>query len=165
MRTAWVSSGIAAIGVAFMLGGHLADRADAQSAGRLIRRPLVVVRSEWPPEPADIVNVQGEQFVASGAKATLYQVPPKHTLVVTDLLLDTEVNEDKFGAYTPRTLIPIRTEAEVRALRPAYLLVLPWHFRPGIVRREAEYLAAGGQLVFPLPHIDVVARPAARRAA
>ena len=67
-----------------------------------------------------------------------------------------EVNEDKFGVYTPRTLIPIASEADVRAMKPDYMLVLPWHFREGIVKREADYLAGGGKLVFPLPHIEVV---------
>lgn len=67
-----------------------------------------------------------------------------------------EVNEDKFGSYTPKTLIPICSEAEVKALKPDYMLVLPWHFREGIVRRESEYLANGGKLVFPLPRLEVV---------
>jgi|SRR5579872_1505848 len=71
-----------------------------------------------------------------------------------------EVNEEKFGCFTPQTLIPILPEAEVRSQRPDYLLVLPWHFRNGIVRREAAYLAAGGRLVFPLPHLETVAAPA-----
>jgi len=69
-----------------------------------------------------------------------------------------EVNEDKFGAFTPQTLIPIRSEADVRALRPDYLLVLPWHFRAGIVKREAPFLDAGGRLIFPLPEIETVDR-------
>jgi hypothetical protein len=76
-----------------------------------------------------------------------------------------EVNEDKFGAYTPGTGIPIRSEADVRRVRPDYLLVLPWHFKPGIVARESEYLAGGGKLLFPLPRIEVVAKAGARRAA
>ena len=46
-----------------------------------------------------------------------------------------------------------------RAVKPDYLLILPWHFRASIIRREADYLAGGGKLVFPLPHIDVVADP------
>ncbi len=86
-------------------------------------------------------------------------------LTARDLPAIAEINEDKFGAYTPGTWIPIRTEGQVRALKPDYLLVLPWHFRTGIVRREAEYLAAGGRLVFPLPRIEVVDRGVARRAA
>ena len=48
-----------------------------------------------------------------------------------------EVNEDKFGRVTPIG-IPDLPEAEMRARRPDYLLVLPWHFREGIVEREQE---------------------------
>jgi hypothetical protein len=67
-----------------------------------------------------------------------------------------EVNEQKFGAYTPKTHIPIRSENEIRDLKPDYLLVLPWHFREGIIRREWAYLQNGGRLLFPLPRIEVV---------
>jgi hypothetical protein len=67
-----------------------------------------------------------------------------------------EVNEEKFGAFTPGTGIPIVSEAEARAMAPDYFLVLPWHFRDGIVRREAEFLARGGRLIFPFPDIEIV---------
>ena len=67
-----------------------------------------------------------------------------------------EVNEDKFGRVTPGSGIPIISEAEMRARRPDYLLVFPWHFRDGIVEREEEYLRSGGRLIFPLPEIEIV---------
>jgi hypothetical protein len=67
-----------------------------------------------------------------------------------------EVNEEKFGAFTPGTGIPIVSEAEAKAMAPDYYLVLPWHFRDGIVRREAEFLAQGGRLIFPFPEIEIV---------
>jgi hypothetical protein len=67
-----------------------------------------------------------------------------------------EVNEDKFGAFTPGTGIPIVSEAEARAMEPDYFLVLPWHFRDGIVRREAEFLARGGRMIFPFPEIEII---------
>lgn len=67
-----------------------------------------------------------------------------------------EVNTEKFGAYTPGTLIPIIPEEEARAMRPDYFLVLPWHFKSTIVQREKDYLAAGGKLIFPLPEIEIV---------
>lgn len=72
-----------------------------------------------------------------------------------------EVNEDKFGAVTPGTGIPIVSEAEAKQRRPDYLLVLPWHFRDAIVAREREFLRAGGKLIFPLPCIEIVAAPTA----
>ena len=67
-----------------------------------------------------------------------------------------EVNPDKFGAFTPGTHIPIISEAEAKAINPDYFLVLPWHFRDGIVRREAEFLARGGRMIFPFPEIEIV---------
>jgi hypothetical protein len=69
-----------------------------------------------------------------------------------------EVNPFKFGRFTPGTGIPIVSEAEARAKRPDYFLVLPWHFRPGIIEREREFLAQGGRLIFPLPDVSVVGR-------
>ena len=75
-----------------------------------------------------------------------------------DIPMIAEVNEEKFGCVTPHTRIPIVPEREVRAARPDHLLVLPWHFRDGIVGREQAYLAAGGSLLFPLPRIESVAR-------
>ena len=71
-----------------------------------------------------------------------------------------EVNEDKFGSYTPGTNIPIISETEARALKPDYFLVLPWHFRGGIVEREKSFLESGGKILFPLPRIEVVSSEA-----
>ncbi len=66
-----------------------------------------------------------------------------------------EVNPDKFGCVTPGSNIPIVPEAEVRAARPDYVVVLPWHFRDGFIAREADYLNNGGRLIFPLPEIEI----------
>jgi hypothetical protein len=67
-----------------------------------------------------------------------------------------EVNPDKFGAFTPGTNIPIISEAEARAMKPDYFLVLPWHFKAGIVQREADFLRSGGRMIFPFPEIEIV---------
>jgi len=67
-----------------------------------------------------------------------------------------EVNKDKFGCYTPGTLIPIISEAEARAMKPDYFMVLPWHFKDNIVAKEAEYLRSGGKMFFPLPELETV---------
>ena len=73
-----------------------------------------------------------------------------------DLCCIAEVNPDKYGCYTPGTHIPIVSEAEARKMKPDYMLVLPWHFKDSILRREAEYLAGGGKLIFPMPDIEIV---------
>jgi len=67
-----------------------------------------------------------------------------------------EVNPDKFGCFTPGSHIPIVSEAEARAMKPDYFLVLPWHFKDGILAREQEYLASGGKMIFPFPEIEIV---------
>jgi NDP-4-keto-2,6-dideoxyhexose 3-C-methyltransferase len=64
-----------------------------------------------------------------------------------------EVNPDKFGSFTPGTLLPILPENEVLARNPDYLLVLPWHFRDFFLNNRKF---RGRQLVFPLPTLEVV---------
>lgn len=67
-----------------------------------------------------------------------------------------EVNEQKFGCYTPGTNIPIVSEKEAHAMKPDYFLVLPWHFKSSIINREKDYIASGGKFIFPLPEIEIV---------
>jgi hypothetical protein len=74
-----------------------------------------------------------------------------------------EVNPDKFGAFTPGTHIPIVSEEQARAMSPSGFLVLPWHFRENIIAREAQFLAKGGRLIFPLPRIEVISEESASR--
>jgi hypothetical protein len=64
-----------------------------------------------------------------------------------------EVNEDKFGAFAPGSLIQLVPEDEVLASDPDFLLVLPWHFRNFFLKLPKM---RGRTLVFPLPHLEVV---------
>jgi hypothetical protein len=73
-----------------------------------------------------------------------------------------ERNPDKYGARTLGTDIPIISEDESRRARPDCYLVLPWHFRPEILEREAAMLAAGVEMIFPLPTIEIVRGPGPR---
>ncbi|NRQ35799.1 class I SAM-dependent methyltransferase [Nonomuraea sp. NN258] len=73
-----------------------------------------------------------------------------------DLPCIAEVNQDKYGCFTPGTGIPIVSEEEARARRPDQFLVLPWIYRDAIVARERDFLGSGGRLVFPLPAMEVV---------
>jgi hypothetical protein len=64
-----------------------------------------------------------------------------------------EVNETKFGCFTPGTLIPIVPEVELLKSSPDHLLVLPWHFRPFF---EKSASLKGRNLLFPLPTLESV---------
>jgi hypothetical protein len=77
-------------------------------------------------------------------------------ITARDIPYIAEVNKDKFGCYTPGTLIPIISEAEARAMKPDYFMVLPWHFKDNIVAKEADYLRSGGKMFFPLPELEAV---------
>lgn len=67
-----------------------------------------------------------------------------------------EVNEQKFGSFTPGTNIPIISEKEAREMNPDYFLVLPWHFKNSILDRENAFTERGGKFIFPLPEIEIV---------
>jgi len=61
-----------------------------------------------------------------------------------------EVNPDKFGRYAPGSNIPIISEDELLMKKPAYLIILPWHFKEYFVSSSKF---AGLELVFPLPDV------------
>lgn len=67
-----------------------------------------------------------------------------------------EVNQEKFGKYTPGTNIPIISEKDAKAMKPDYFLVLPWHFKDSILFREKQFKSDGGNFIFPLPEIKIV---------
>lgn len=69
-----------------------------------------------------------------------------------------DVNPKKFGKLTPGSNIPIVPEEDVlnRGNKKTIALVLPWHFRSGILDRSESFLSNGGKLLFPLPRIEVV---------
>ncbi|KAF0126989.1 MAG: C-methyltransferase [Elusimicrobia bacterium] len=67
-----------------------------------------------------------------------------------------DVNEQKYGCFTPGTHIPIISEAEAHAMKPDYFLVFPWHFKHSILEREREFIEKGGKFIFPLPEIEIV---------
>lgn len=67
-----------------------------------------------------------------------------------------DVNPAKHGRFTPGSGIPILSEEEGKKRNPDYYLVLPWHFRDFILKKEAPYLARGGRMIFPMPEIEIV---------
>lgn len=104
----------------------------------------------------DQINQGGKKVFGYGASTKGNILLQYCALTERDIPFIAEVNEDKFGCFTPGTKIPIISEAEARAMKPDYFLVLPWHFKSSIIRREMKYLKSGGHLIFPLPIIEVV---------
>jgi hypothetical protein len=66
-----------------------------------------------------------------------------------------ERSPEKWERHTV-TGIPIVSEEAGRNDPPDILLVVIWQFRKAVIQREAAYLDNGGQLLFPLPYVDIV---------
>lgn len=104
-----------------------------------------------------------KSLVADGKKVFGYGASTKGNVTLqfcgltsADIPVIAEVNKEKFGCVTPGTHIPIVSELEAKAMNPDYFLVLPWHFKDGILKREKEFLASGGRFIFPFPEIEIV---------
>jgi len=102
------------------------------------------------------LNADGKKIFGYGASTKGNVLLQFCGLTEKDLPFIAEVNPDKFGCFTPGSKIPIIPETEARAMQPDYFLVLPWHFKSGIVAREEEFISRGGKLIFPLPEIEIV---------
>ena len=102
------------------------------------------------------LNADGKKIFGYGASTKGNVVLQFCNLTSQDLPAIAEVNPEKFGRVTPGSHIPIISEAEAKAQNPDYFLVLPWHFKDGILRREKDYLASGGRFIFPFPEIEIV---------
>ncbi len=110
-------------------------------------------------ELVDLINA----LISGGKKVMGYGASTKGNVLLqycnftsAQLSCIAEVNPDKYGSLTPGTHIKIVSETEAKAGSPDYLLVLPWHFKTGILAREKEYLANGGKFIFPLPTVEIV---------
>ena len=62
----------------------------------------------------------------------------------------------KIGLRTLGTDIELISEEAAREMNPAVMFVIPWNFKSEIVKRENEYLEAGGKLLFIMPYPYVI---------
>ena len=67
-----------------------------------------------------------------------------------------DVNPEKNGCFTPGTQIPIVGEECLKDNMPDYFLVLPWHFKEHILKREVKLIERGVKFIFPFPHIEII---------
>jgi len=118
----------------------------------------------------DRINVHREELLAllknikkAGKTIHIYGASTKGNTILQWCGIDNRIidyaaerNPDKYGAHTLGTEIPIISEAESRAMKPDYYLVLPWHFKEEFIEREKETIANGTGLIFPLPTIEII---------
>ena len=92
-----------------------------------------------------------------------YGASPKGNVILQFCKLDNkilpfigEVNSYKYNKFTPGTNIKIISEKAIKKMNPDYFLVLPWHFRDFILKKEQKFIKKGGKFIFPLPDIEIV---------
>ena len=109
------------------------------------------------------LNTLLKRLKAEGDKIHIYGASTKGNTILQWCGIDNRViecaaerNPDKYGAKTLGTDIPIVSEADSRAMKPDYYLVLPWHFREEFLEREQEMIANGVGFIFPLPNIEII---------
>jgi len=106
-----------------------------------------------------------ERENASGKKIFVYGASTKGNTLLQFFGLNersiagaAERNADKWGRKTIGTNILIMSEAEVRAKKPDYFLILPWHFLEEFRSRESEYFTQGGKFIVPLPQFKIIGK-------
>ncbi len=104
------------------------------------------------------------KLAASGKKVYGYGASTKGNVILqycgltpAHLIGIADRNPAKWGGATVGSGIPIVSEDEMRAARPDYLLVLPWHFLTEFRDREAELLRGGTKFIVPIPEVAIVA--------
>jgi len=102
------------------------------------------------------LNADGKKILGYGASTKGNVLLQFCGLTSKDIPAIAEVNPEKYGCFTPGSHIPIVSETEAKSMHPDYFLVLPWHFKDGIVRREKEFLTNGGKMIFPFPEIEII---------
>ncbi len=67
-----------------------------------------------------------------------------------------DANPHKQGRYLPGSHVPILAPSEVTAVRPDYLVILPWNLKAEIMEQMAVVRDWGGQFVIAVPQVEIL---------
>jgi SAM-dependent methyltransferase len=92
-------------------------------------------------------------YGASTRGGTIWQSLGNHIDAV-DSAVERQV--EKVGKYYSVIGKPIISEEQMRVSPPNYLLIGPWFLRNSFIDRESQFISAGGAMIFPLPHVEII---------
>lgn len=103
----------------------------------------------------DFIQNSGKKILIYGASTKGNCLLQYANIGEKDIQYAVERNLSKVGKMTS-TGIKIISEETMRQDYPDYLLVLPWHFKDEIIKRENDFLEKGGQIIFPFPEFQII---------
>lgn len=101
------------------------------------------------------INSDGKLIHGYGASTKGNVLLQFFNITRKEIPLIADRNIEKNNSYTPGTKIKIVSEELSRSKAPDYYLVLPWHFKDEILKREMKIRKRGTKLIFPLPNLKV----------
>jgi len=102
------------------------------------------------------INLKGQSIHGCGASTKgnvllqFFNISNKEIKYIADR------NPQKYNTYTPGTKIKIISEKLSRKIQPDFYLVLPWHFKNEILKREKIIKKKGTKFIFPLPKLKII---------
>ena len=104
-----------------------------------------------------------KKIKSEGKKLWIYGASTKGNTIlqycgITNELIEAaaDSNSFKFGKYIIGADIPIKNEEEMRAIKPDYLLALPYSFVDGFMKREQALINNGTKFIVPLPEVKIL---------
>jgi hypothetical protein len=102
------------------------------------------------------LGAAGKKICGYGASTKGNTLLQFYNITSQQLSCIAERQQQKVGLQTVGSWIPIVSEEEMRAAKPDFLFILPWHFLEEFRRREHQFLSSGGQFIVPLPNIEII---------
>ena len=109
------------------------------------------------------LNILIKKIINKNEKIYILGASTKGNTILQFLNIDSKIiqyaverNKEKIGAKTIGSNIKIISEMEFKKNPSKYQLVLPWHFKSEIIKREKKFLKNNGNLIFPLPKIQIL---------
>lgn len=99
-----------------------------------------------------------ERIRAEGGRVAGYGAPAKATVLLnycslgpTDVTYVVDRNEAKQGQRIPGVDIPVVAPERLLSDPPTHLLLLAWNLAEEVMREQADFAAAGGRFIVPVP--------------
>ena len=107
-----------------------------------------------------LTSMVGHRIMGLGASTkgnTFLQLYPK---IANQLSGIAEINQNKFGCYTPGTNIEIFSEKDITSnAQNVIFLVLPWHFKSSILTSFKQLMDTGKvKIIFTLPKFEIYSK-------